>query len=175
MMILCIFSALCPEQSPGSTEHVAPKPSTGLCFATSTGSDENCGSRDRPGECYWFFCGNTEVNLERGRNYLIVLLNRQLNRQTDLSFYFLENSASPDKYPNTDGRQSSASPQCWASLRSRCANEPAESSGSWGPAYGMALPFNISFICLRMSFSFQEDLLKEEWTRARDGNFNFQA
>lgn len=89
--------------------------------------------------------------LSREKNYLIVLLNRQL---IDLSFCFLENSASPDKYPNTDVRQSSASPQCWTSLRSRCANESAESSGPWGPAYGKALLFNISFICLRMSFSF---------------------
>lgn len=151
MMNLFIFSALCSEQSPGSTEHVTSEPSTGLCFATSTGSDENCGSRDCPGECFWFFYGNARVDLDWGRNYLLALLNRQL---MDLSFHFLENSASPDKYPNADCWQPSASPQHWAWLRIQCVNEPAESSGPSSPVFGRALSLNICSICLRMLFSF---------------------
>lgn len=92
MMNLYIFSALCPEQSPGSTEHVTSEPSAGLCFAASTGSDENCGSRDCLGECFWFFHGNARISLEWDRNYLpdcivkiaLFTLQKILHRQTNI-------------------------------------------------------------------------------------------
>lgn len=165
MMNLFIFTALCPEQSSRSTEHAASEPSTGLCFATSTGSHENCGSRNCLGKCFWFFYGNAKVNHEQERN----------RQHIDLSSHFLENFASPDKYPYADCRQPSDSPQCRTWLRIQCVNEPAESSDTSGPDFGKTLSLNIFFSALRMSFSFQKGILKEECSAARDDNFNFQA